>query len=174
MWEPWATLAVAPDPANSGEPAKRHETRHWRPREDELPMCVAVHAAKRYDGEVRYALGLPRFRAALERVRYYDPHQQLATGRHFPGSRPLIFGGIIGLAIVTGIYGTRELSRPHALAGELSEDDKTFGNWEPGRWAWRLEHTILLPEPLEHTGRQQVLYPLGAHEQSLIFSQFPR
>lgn len=166
MWEPWAILAVAPDPAAYGEPAKHHETRHWTVRGNELPMHVAIHAAKRYDGEVKYTLGLPRFKAALERIGYVNPHL-IPPGMEYSSPRPIPFGAIVGLATIVAIHGTRERAKKG-----LTEDDQTFGNWEPGRWAWQLENTICLPEPVPHTGRQQVLYELGMHERTLIFGQF--
>lgn len=181
LWQPWATLFVAPDPLNNDEPPKTHETRHWYPRAPmKVPFYVAVHAAKKFDTITKDALGRGQFHDALKRCGFYpgDPRPLEARGMAVPGGlRPLQLGAVIGLATIDLVVSAQPLSMQAQLAGvqsldldSLSPDDRAFGYFEPNlletdpkrgvRYAWRASDTILLPKPIPHHGRQEPLYPV--------------
>lgn len=40
------------------------------------------------------------------------------------------------------------------LIAEQGRLELSYGLWEPGRWAWRLEGVVALPEPIAVRGRQ--------------------
>lgn len=153
MWQPWATLCVAPHSA-TGQPPKVHETRAFAPRVP-LPVDVVIHATKKWDFENAYTARDPVFRRALRHCGYLAGP---TTGRlgvlSEPGLKPLPVGTIIGLATIVRVHTTE------FLEDSLDAVDLVLGDWSPGRYAWRFENTILLPEPIPFKGRQDVLWPL--------------
>ncbi len=193
LWQPVATLCVAPDPENNGEPAKRHETRHWYPY-GELPISVAIHAAKRFDAENRDSFTAPRFKEALKRSGFYpgDPREFTKRKMDPPmGLKPVPLGAIIGVATIAKLFSAMTIP-PEAIAhgvqplrlDSLTDDDRAFGYFvrrvgvpglpddpHPYRYAWRLENTLLLPEPIPHSGRQEALYPVDVHLLDQITAQ---
>jgi len=187
MWQPWGILAVAPDPAHDGEPPKRHETRHWYPYEP-LPLRVAIHATAGFGREQRETLKEPRIAEALRRCGYHpaDPRPLLKRGTGPVGKlRPMPLGAIVGVATVIGIYSVHTPSVPAINAGvqwlnpeTISADDAAMGYFvrrqgdpHPHRYAWRLADTVLFPEPVPHTGRQDPLYELVGAEKSGVTIQ---
>lgn len=193
LWQPVATLCVAPDPAHDGEPAKTHETRHWFPY-GVLPIYVAIHAAKKFDGDNRDSFTAPRFREALKRSGFYPGDPREFTKRKIDppmGLKPVPLSAIIGLATITRVLSAMTIP-PEAIEHgvqplrleTLSEDDREFGYFvrregviglpddpHPYRYAWRLENALLLPEPIPHTGRQEALYPVDVYLLDLITQQ---
>lgn len=164
LWQPWATLCVAPDPAYVGLPAKRHETRHWAPKIPR-PFAVAIQATKTFTAESRQALNTPRFKDALRRCGFYpgDP-RPLLDGRMRATLPPAPLGAIIGLATVSIVYETpglvHDVRFPVRELRDLTPDDMAFGNYESGRFAWLLKDALMLPAPIPFSGRQDALYAL--------------
>jgi hypothetical protein len=187
LWQPWATLLVAPDPDDQlRRPPKRHETRHWYPTAP-LPLYVAIHAAKMIGKDNRPLFTAPRFREALKRCGYYpgNPEPLLKASMATPGLKPCPLGAIIGVGVVSRI---RALVAPLDAAvkyniqaltlDELTPDDHAFGFFEgksgdehPYRYAWEITDTVELPEPVLHTGRQDALYFLDLQTQEAVHSQ---
>jgi hypothetical protein len=169
LWQPYATLCAAPDPAHDDQPAKVHETRHWCPRGAQKPFAVAIHATKKFDGETRVSFDDPTFKAALKRCGFYpgDPRPLLA-GKMRSTMNPVPLGAIVGLAIVASWMPTVNSSGSAVdVAKPAHDDDRAFGYWVPSRldpnqqrYAWRLRDTVMLPTPIAHTGRQDALYPV--------------
>lgn len=156
LWQPWATLCVAPDPDHGGKPAKVHETRHFAPRLA-LPFSVAIHATKTWNAEVRAAFEDVRFRSALARCGFYpgDPRKVVGSVRGVP------LGAIVGIARVVCVDATLVSAGDYDIVNKGDHsDDYTFGNFQDGRFAWRLADTLMLREPIPFSGRQDVLYPL--------------
>lgn len=187
LWQPWATLCVAPDPSNiDNQPAKRHETRHWYPFE-KLPLRIAIHATKRVDGNTLASFSAPRFKDALKRCGFYpgDPRPLLRRPGAVPGLAPVPLGAIVGVATVVSVHSVAtppEQAIDHGVLPlrleELAEDDRAFGYFlvvpgdeHPNRYAWRLADAVMLPKPVEHFGRQQSLYPADVHTLELIQAQ---
>lgn len=174
LWQPWASLCVAPDPAHGGAPAKVHETRSWFPR-GELPLFIAIHATKKLDGENKLAFSEPRFRDALKRCGFFpgDPRPFLERKLTPPaGLRPVPLGAIVGVATVVSFRATETVAggMAHRFTGE-HEDDQAFGNYGPKRYAWRLADALMLPKPVAHSGRQEALYPLDVTTLDAVHAQ---
>lgn len=98
--------------------------------------------------------------------------------------RPLVFSAIVAVADLTACIpvkeGTVELAYepPHPCIvphhgtmltlypddsghGEDIDDQRPFGPWEPGSWAWRLKRVRRLPEPIPARGRLGLWNPHG-------------
>lgn len=154
LWQPWATLCVAPDPENNGIPPKRWETRQWRPREEQLPIDVVIHATKRWGWENVEAATHPAFHRALWRCGFLTgPASKRGVFRPL-NLKPLPLGAIIGVATIVDVLRTDD---PALVIGE---EERTFGNYEHGRYAIELTNVIQLEEPIPFIGRQEVLYRL--------------
>jgi hypothetical protein len=179
LWQPWATLCVAPDPSHDGLPAKVHETRHWTPR-GEPGFGVAIHAAKKFDGETKLAFDDAQFKAALKRCGFYpgDPRPML-SGKMQSSLTPVPLGAIIGVAVVESwLPTTTPNGSVRDAAAPAHEDDEHFGYWVPSaldphqnRYAWRLRDTVQLPKPIAHMGRQDALYPVDLDTREQIYAQ---
>lgn len=98
---------------------KRVETRSWRTN---YRGRIAIHAAK----------GFPK---AAQEFASFD----IAPGI-LPDRMPL--GAIVATAVLKNCRPTEE-----ALL-TLSEGERHFGDYSPGRWAWFLEDVIPLEEPV--------------------------
>lgn len=167
MWQPWATLCVAPLPA-TGKPPKHHETRAFAPR-GPLPLDVAIHATKKWDSHNAWTGLDESFVTALSGCGFIAGPTTRRGIFADPSLKPLPFGAIIGLATIVAVTPTHDL---FADPGQvLSGYDHTFGDWNPGRYAWRFENTVLLPEPIPFKGRQDVLYLLDPSVQAEIDRQ---
>lgn len=120
LTQPWAQLVV--------DGRKRWETRGWAPRLLDLPLRVAVHAAKGWsldDREFAEELG-------------YDP-------------KALPLGAVVGFATIIQVMRTEERVRrggePAWPAPELA-----LGDYSPGRWAWALADVERLEAPVPARG----------------------
>jgi hypothetical protein len=162
LWQPWATLCVAKDPATL-HPPKQYETRSWEPRRP-FPMDVVIHATKKWDRENAMTAVDPGFRVALNRCGFLAG-PTTRTPALYPNLRPLPMGALIGVATVIACYTTEW------IADALSDEELLFGDYSPGRFAWRLAHVRPLPEPIPFRGRQDALYPLDDYTEELIAKQ---
>lgn len=130
LWQPWALLCVLG--------LKQYETRHWSTA---FRGTLVIHAAKRWTYEEEaYLL---RF-IDLYRLQSYAP--LIALQRAGKQSRWL--GAALGTVQLTAIY------RTELLVPKISEQERAFGNYEAGRYAWRLENPVLFAEPLPYRGEQ--------------------
>lgn len=166
LWQPWATLCVAPHPL-TGEPPKRHETRSWAPCIP-LPFTVAIHATAKWGREAVDAVTYePNFRRALNQCGFFAAPSRPKAGilTSHPGLRPLPVGAIIGIAHVV------EVVRTESLADGLPEYDRAFGDYSPGRFAWRLDAACMLDNPIPFKGRQQALYLIPPEIKAQIDAQ---
>ncbi|MBX3482522.1 ASCH domain-containing protein [Phenylobacterium sp.] len=125
LWEPWASLIVCG--------AKWHETRHWPTK---VRGLVAIHAAKKCDRP-----GAP------------DEVCEVFLGPGWARTRPA--GCVVAVAQLTGCYHAAHLveGRPPLLAATDNLDQRC-GNFDPGRYGFRLDHVRPLREPLPLIGRQ--------------------
>lgn len=145
LWQPWAALVVIG--------AKKFETRHWTTN---YRGPLAVHAAQikrsaRHGFDVEEVFGRPAFAEALRVAGYRD-------------AKDLAYGAVIGsvrldacaLVIREGFHFTYELDRIEA--GEVivppAGPELLFGNFAPGRYAWKLSAPKRLTAPIKMTGRQ--------------------
>ena len=113
--------------------AKEYETRSWAPvtyRHD----LIAIHASKGYPGWAQSYEQDGVFTHAL---------------RRYP-VRPLVRGAIIGLVSMGDIY---PIERGMTL---VSPTERAFGDFGPGRWAWKLLSPLLFSEPIPIKGALQL------------------
>jgi hypothetical protein len=164
LWQPHASLCIAPDPAHDGEPAKPHETRSWAPGLP-TPFAVAIHATKMVTPAMRESFAVPGIRTILKRCGFYpDDPRPLLAGKMTSEFAPLPLGAIVGLARVL-------VARPMPDARPMHADDDILGYWRPGRYAWRLGSTVVLPSPIPFSGRQEPLYDLDVTTRERINAQ---
>lgn len=123
--QPWAMLVVLG--------AKQHETRGWRTTHRGL---LAIHATRSFPQRHRNQCQLEPFRTVL----------RLAGIRH---SADLPCGVIVGTVdLVDCLPVNQVLAELEAASAE-----RAFGDFRPGRWAWKLANPSCLAEPIPCTGR---------------------
>lgn len=127
LWQPHASLVI--------KGLKHYETRHWWTRYRGL---LAIHAAKRWTkAEILLTADLrDRFRVTTFDCLEYWP------------TVPLPLGAMLGIVRLVGIYQTQEIA-PH-----LSLAERAFGNYAPGRFAWKLEVVEVFETPIPTAGHQ--------------------
>lgn len=125
LWQPWATLWVLG--------VKIHETRHWP---TDIRAAVAVHAAKRWTRDQAELLEREPFRSALAPY-VYPP---------ISGRPPLPLGAFVGIVNVTDCV-------PVEKVETTTELDFAFGDFSPGRFAWRGSEFWRF-DPIPARGRQ--------------------
>jgi activating signal cointegrator 1 len=126
LWQPWASLWCSE--------RKVHETRHWR--------CahrgwLLVHAAKRFEKDFRPD----------------DPIRLILSdkfGEHWPANLPT--GALIGMVNVVNCQPTRT-SFGDAAA---NDDDRAYGDFTPGRFAWKRDEFRLFDQPIPYRGAQGI------------------
>jgi hypothetical protein len=139
LTQPWASLIAVG--------AKGLETRGWRTAHRGL---LAIHAAKGFPADAR-SLCLPAsgplrspFRAALQAAGYNPP---VWDGRRYTtGDLPL--GAVVATAELVVVMRTTD----PRLRAKLSEQERAFGDFSPGRYAWVLGNVRPLPEPIPAKG----------------------
>lgn len=134
LTQPWATLVAVG--------AKRIETRDWTTG---YRGPLAIHASKAFPGDCRALCNEEPFFRALNplngRRRYEDWY-----------SLPL--GAIVAVVWLDGIIRC-PTDQPGIVCGYQfppPEPEASFGNYEPGRYAWRLDGVVALPVPITCRG----------------------
>lgn len=143
LWEPWATLVA--------HGYKRFETRSW-PTHYRGPLVI--QAAKRIPQLEE--LRPEAIRAALK-----------AIGIVRVGDFP--FGCALAVVDVTAVYRTETVLAEELVVGEAL----AFGDYGPGRYAWRLENLRRLAQPVPLRGRQG-LWPLRGDELTAVLGEMSR
>lgn len=130
LWEPWASLIAVG--------AKRFETRSWATSyRGPLLICAAKGGLPK--GELFDLLADPEFREAL------FPGTNLELSGMY--SR-LKFGGAVCVVDLVAIYRTGDMTPKHIGT------DEPFGDFSPGRFAWKLENVRAFKEPFPVKGKQ--------------------
>ncbi len=127
LWQPWASALVVG--------VKRNETRHWPTHYRGL---VAIHAAKR--------------RTRAERECFADILSDSADSRAAFGDALALDFDTLPFGAIVGIGNLAACVRTEGLAVSLLED--SWGNYEPGRFAWQFDKIWRLREPVPCVGRQ--------------------
>ncbi len=109
---------------------KRFETRSWK-MDGLIGERIAIHAAKR-----------PCEDLDSELINEID---KLPLN---PAHLPL--GAVVGACVITAFY------RTETIAPSLPRPEFVFGDYSPGRWAWRIEEAEALLEPVSARGRQGI------------------
>ena len=119
--------------------AKRLETRSWPPPDDLIGQQLAIHAGKT-------VIEFPD-------TDYYAPFNQAVERVLGPGwSQGVPVGKVVAVATLTDAVCI------FSAADFPDGDEALFGEYEPGRWIWRLDDVKLLRPPLPARGRQRLWY----------------
>lgn len=111
--------------------AKQYETRSWATK---YRGALLIHAAKSNEG--LEFLPYPYFRSALA-----DQHWH--TINDIPRGVALCVVNLVDVLPTSG-----------AFVRHLSEPEKAFGNFGPGRFAWKLEVMQVFDKPISMRGKQ--------------------
>ena len=132
LYQPWAMLLVIG--------AKKFETRSWRLPEQYIGQRIAIHAAKHFNRETRDLCTDDPFRGALIRAGYW-------------GAEDLPFGTIIGSVIFWESWNVTHPKFPAVLEA-AGKNERDFGDFSPGRWAWPASEPHKLAVPIPFKGAQ--------------------
>lgn len=126
LYQPWATLLATG--------SKTFETRSW-PTTHRGEM--AIHAGKRWT---------PR----MARQCQDEPFASLLWREGFElGDMPFLpFGAVIAVGLLVSCRPTEELLR------EIGSQERAFGDFSHGRWAWEYRKMIPLEHPISFRGMQ--------------------
>jgi hypothetical protein len=125
--------------------AKCWETRQWR---GPYRGPIAIHAAKRFPPECRGLCEGEPFKTALGGARFGH------------------LGHIIAIAELTDMVRITDANAP-------DEPERSFGDYTPGRFMWRLDHVRRLPTPIACKGALG-LWVVPAETLALINDQLER
>lgn len=133
LWQPWATLIALG--------AKKIETRSWK---TDYRGPLAIHAAKNDSGKL-YAAYAP-FHSVLRAAGYYGWHS-------------LPRGVVVATCQLLDCVSIRLDSSGWQAAfnlgtWELTDQERAFGDYTPGRYAWLLADVKPLPTPIPMRGAQ--------------------
>jgi hypothetical protein len=126
LYEPWASLLA------SGR--KKIETRSWKYK-GALPVTLAIHAAKRTD--CLFLCEREPFKSKLAEIGYESASQ-------------LPLGCVVGLVTIVS-----QFQFGHAIP-DLSETERAFGDYSPGRWGFVTQDNRLLAHPVPARGSQLI------------------
>lgn len=124
IWQPWASLVAFG--------AKQYETRSWS---TPYRGPIAIHAAKTQD--------LPSLGLCTR-----SPFREALVAGGVKVIRDLPFGMIVATATLSDCLRTSE------IVDSLSDQERSFGDFRPGRWAWRISDVTKLTTPIPYRGRQ--------------------
>jgi len=124
LWQPWASLIA--------EGLKQTETRSWAPPPALIGERIAIHAAKRWNQEIR------------------DAVQELWPYHH-PTEKALPLGYLVATCRLGDALSSddpRLEKIPEAVAS------RPYGDYGPGRFVWLLADIEEITPPIERRGRQ--------------------
>ena len=133
LHQPFATLLLERMP--NGERFKTHETRSRAAPQKAVGQRVLIHAARTLEGT--YDDGPDD-----------DPCTFLCR-RYFNNFDTLPRGCFVGTALLSSQFQMRG-----GAGRAVSLYDLVTGNWDFGRWAWRMDDPELFPQPIWARGRQ--------------------
>lgn len=113
---------------------KRLETRGWQTAH-RGPIAIATSQRLAHDD--RLCLPRPEYQKALAPAGFRAIHD-------------LPLGVIVCTALLTDIYPVED------VRDTISAEERAFGNYEDGRFAWRLEGIEIMRPPLPCRGRQML------------------
>lgn len=148
LFQPWAVLV--------GIGAKRIETRSWGTK---YRGRLAIHVSARIPPEYRHLCGwaAPRpFDTVLEGILWEKkPVIMRLYGQDTPGISYHELRENLHLGCVTAIVDLVDCI-PIAEYFKVSEQERAFGNYTPGRWAWMFGEVHALPTPIPAKGMQRL------------------
>lgn len=141
LWQPWASLLV--------HGRKRNETRSWAYK-GKLPVVMAIHAAKKWNGDLSALCVREPFKGELECISIFHDNP-------FTQPRFMPFGAVVGLVRLVECRYTGNVGRPHPewMAG-LSQEERAFGDYSPERHGWICDRFHAFQEPIPLKGQQGI------------------
>lgn len=112
--------------------AKEYETRSWQTK---------------HRGEL-YVHAFAKFHFSDLELCYQSKHFNKYIPD--PSNGILVTGAIIGKVNLVDIVPTE------SIRDSISEQERAFGNYSPGRFAWKCEGAMLLPEPIPAKGKLSI------------------
>lgn len=128
IWQPFASLKV--------KGFKVFETRTWPAPRSVIGQTIGIASTKGIKQVQRAYLEDPVF------ARYY-------AGCGMPPLDELPCGYLLG----TGTLDSCELMTPEFME-EVSDEEKAYGHWEEGNYAWRMTDMVELAHPIPIRGAQ--------------------
>jgi activating signal cointegrator 1 len=150
LWQPWATLIAM------GE--KRIETRHWATK---YRGELAIHAAAKLPPTwLEASSRTDPFRDELADVFGVRRDRDDRCGKHVNDIiRGLPYGKVLCIVRLVEIEETSEMLREI-----VSQRERLFGNFEDGRYAWRLEMVDVYEPPRPAKGNRMLWNWPAPHE----------
>ena len=146
LTQPWAMLVAIK--------AKTFETRSWS---TDYRGPLAIHVSKRIPPEYRrlvYWAAPEPFRSALKDVLWFERPAKIfgVDGTELTApTEKLHLGCVIATCELVQVYRTEELYRAGKFK-QIGQYELAFGDYTPGRYAWKLANVKLLPEPIPAKG----------------------
>lgn len=138
LWQPWASLVAMR--------AKLFETRSWG---TDYRGPLAIHAALKWNSELYWlCLSVP-FWGRLREVSKFPSE--------FYYQQAIPFGKVVAIVDLVDVVPVEQ------VRDSLSEEERAFGDYSDGRFAWRLENIRALATPYDMRGRQG-LFNIGEHD----------
>ena len=125
--QPWATLVILG--------AKVYETRSWR-TSHRGPL--AIHAGTTLADD-------------MKRLCSQEPYCSVLRAAGYRAAIDLPRGAVLGTVTVVDVYATEDLEPESLPANELA-----FGDFRPGRFAWKLANPAPLTTPIAFGGRRNL------------------
>jgi hypothetical protein len=154
LWQPWAHLIAIG--------AKRFETRSWSTTYRGL---MAIHAGKKWTSRMAAQCLEEPFLSILSKD---EPTFRLRAEAN-AADLSFAFGAVIAIADLVEVWPTSELawaSCPKSLRNPAVPPDlaiglqeRAFGDFSHGRYAWQYENVTRLPEPIPCPGKQGLWVP---------------
>ena len=137
LLQPWATLVAIG--------AKKIETRSWRTH---YRGPLAIHASMGMPLPCRKWCAEEPFRTILLEagLPHWDPlHGVVMPNPPQPDWQALPRGKVLAVVTVADC-------RPTEVLADLTTQERSFGNYDPGRFGWMLDDVRAFPEPIPATG----------------------
>ena len=126
LHQPWASLIIMG--------AKKFETKNWKTY---FRGPLLIHASPK----------LPSPAASQKLMA--NPY----INKFIKDINILPFGAVIGKCELVGIYPTEDISNPATIMNiMLTDQEKAFGDFSPGRYVWGLDEIVQFKNPLPHKG----------------------
>ncbi len=72
--------------------------------------------------------------------------------KYIPDFKKLPFGAIVGQAIITNVLRVENLDMTDEIINRLTMEEKAFGDYSIGRYAWILEESMQFDKPIAAKG----------------------
>lgn len=82
--------------------------------------------------------------------------EQVAFRQHIPDFAAMPFGAIIGSVTLTAVVPITETGLPGHSMAALTMEEKAFGDYTVGRFAWLLADAVLFEQPIPARGMLNV------------------